>query len=112
MAKFPSDARFPFRGRVVWLMPEQGGRRSGPPRADDEHDYVANAFVPPETARTGLASFLLRSLMPGALVSPAEGRWLAVENASPYRIQTGTVVVITEGPKPVGYFHVEDVRNE
>ncbi len=32
-----------------------------------------------------------------------------VDNAGPYRIQEGTVVVITEGPRPVGYFHVEEV---
>ncbi|WP_328613470.1 hypothetical protein OHS18_32940 [Amycolatopsis sp. NBC_00355] len=35
-----------------------------------------------------------------------------VENAGPYRIQPGTVVVLTEGPKPVGYFHVEEPGNE
>ncbi|SEP52122.1 hypothetical protein SAMN04489732_1193 [Amycolatopsis saalfeldensis] len=35
-----------------------------------------------------------------------------VENIGPYQIQPGTVVVISEGPKPVGYFHVDEVRDE
>jgi hypothetical protein len=29
-----------------------------------------------------------------------------VGNSGPYRIEEGTVVVITEGPKPVDCFHV------
>ncbi|WP_326956228.1 hypothetical protein [Amycolatopsis sp. NBC_01286] len=99
-------APFPFRGRVVWLTPEQGGRTSGPPRADGR--YAANTFVPPETADTGLASFVVRGVPAGELTWAAEGRWLIVENTGPQRIQAGTVVVITEGPKPVGYFHVEE----
>jgi hypothetical protein len=86
-----------------------GGRKSGPPRADARNDYAANAFVPPHTAASGLASFVIRNLAPGALVSQAEGRWLVVENASPYEVQPGTVGVITEGATPVGYFHVETV---
>ncbi|MGW5716346.1 hypothetical protein ACWEVP_09305 [Amycolatopsis sp. NPDC003865] len=86
---------------------EQGGRRTGPPRADD---YLANAFVPPRTAGSGLASFALRGTTPGALVSPAVGCWLIVDDAGPYRIEEGTVVVVTEGPQPVGDFHVEEVR--
>ncbi|WP_410668273.1 hypothetical protein [Amycolatopsis sp. cmx-4-68] len=109
MAKLPDDVPFPFHGRVVWLTPEQGGRTTGPPRADSDDDYAANAFVPPRTADSGLASFVLRDLERGALVSPAKGRWLVVENSGAHRIQPGTVVVITEGPKPVGYFHVEEV---
>ncbi|MFJ7210692.1 hypothetical protein [Amycolatopsis sp. NPDC098790] len=110
MAKLPDDSPFPFRGRVVWLTAEQGGRTTGPPRADTEDDYMANAFVPPRTADSGLASFVLRDLSPGAVVSPAAGCWLVVGNSGPYRIQAGTVVVITEGPRTVGYFHVDEVR--
>ncbi|MEU4245933.1 hypothetical protein AB0F15_00825 [Amycolatopsis sp. NPDC026612] len=105
MTKLPHDVPFPFHGRVVWLTPEQGGRTTGPPRADD---YAANAFVPPHTLRFGLASFVLRGFAPEAWVSPAKGRWLTVENSGPHRIRPGAVVVITEGPKPVGYFHVEE----
>lgn len=107
MARIPDTVPFPFRGRIVWLTPGQGGRAGGPPRTDD---YAANAFVPPCTADSGLASFVLRDAEPEAWVSPAAGRWLVVENSGPYRVQPGTVVVITEGPKPVGYFHVEEVR--
>lgn len=109
MAKLAADTSFPFRGRVVWLTFEQGGRRRLP-TADDQHDYAANAFVPPRTAESGLASFVLREFTPHALVSPAKGCWLFVENAGPYRIQPGTVVVVTEGAKPVGYFHVDEVH--
>ncbi|WP_086840616.1 hypothetical protein [Amycolatopsis kentuckyensis] len=98
---------FPFRGRVVWLTPSQGGRTTGPPRPGETGTYAANAFVPPRSAESGLASFVLRDFEPGAAVTSAAGRWLVVENAGPYRIQEGTVVVITEGPNPVGYFHVE-----
>ena len=105
--KLPNDDPFPFRGRVVWLTPGQGGRAAGPPRPGESGVYAANAFVPPRTAGSGLASFVLRDFEPGAPVSAAAGRWLVVENAGPYRIEEGTVVVMTEGPKPVGYFHVE-----
>ncbi|WP_372671490.1 hypothetical protein [Amycolatopsis kentuckyensis] len=110
MAKLPADRPFPFRGRVVWLTAEQGGRTTGPPLADAETDYLANAFVPPRTAHSGLASFALRDFAPEALVSPASGCWLIVGNSGPYRIREGTIVVLTEGPRPVGYFHVAEVR--
>lgn len=95
-----------FRGVIVWLTNDQGGRQSGPPTAP----YAANAFVPPCSATAGLASFVVHGFTAGTWRSPAEGRWLAVENDGPYRVQVGTVVVVTEGPKPVGYFHVDEVR--
>ncbi|WP_206793312.1 hypothetical protein [Amycolatopsis sp. MtRt-6] len=107
MPKLPNDAPFPFHGRIVWLTPGQGGRTTGPPQPADGHTYAANAYVPPRTAVTGLASFVLRGFEPGALVSTADGRWLVVENTGAFRVEAGTVVVITEGPKTVGYFHVE-----
>ncbi|HVV11802.1 hypothetical protein [Amycolatopsis sp.] len=68
--------------------------------------------MPPESADSGLASFVLRDVRPDVLVSPAKGCWLVVENAGLYRIQPGTVVVITEGATVVGYFHVEAVHDE
>jgi hypothetical protein len=43
------ERRLPFQGRVLWLTPEQGGRRSGPPATRPGDDYAATAFVPPET---------------------------------------------------------------
>jgi hypothetical protein len=52
---------FPFRGSVIWLTPEQGGRETGPPVPVLSWPYyAATAFVPPHTAGTGLASFVLR----------------------------------------------------
>ncbi|WP_346055204.1 MULTISPECIES: hypothetical protein [Amycolatopsis] len=95
----------------MWLTPEQGSRRSEPPRADEHVDYATTAFVPPQTADSGLASFVLRNVTPGVLVSPAEACWLVVENTGPYHIEPGTVVVVTEGFSPVGYFHVDEVRD-
>ncbi|MEU5260123.1 hypothetical protein [Amycolatopsis sp. NPDC021455] len=107
MPKLPNDVPFPFRGRVVWLTPEQGGRTTGPPRPGESGVYAANAFVPPQTAGSGMASFVLGDFDPSNWATAAAGRWLVVDNAGPYRVQEGTVVVITEGPEPVGYFHVE-----
>jgi hypothetical protein len=95
----------PFHGRVVWLTAEQGGRRSGPPNPP----YAATAFVPPETAYKGLASFILRDFDPNVVASEAAGRWLEVPNEWPHFVEAGTVVVITEGPRTVGYFHVESI---
>ena len=46
----------PFQGRVLWLTPEQGGRRSGPPATPAGDDYAATAFVPPDTVASWLAS--------------------------------------------------------
>jgi hypothetical protein len=39
----------PFQGRVLWLTPQLGGRRSGPPATPAGDGYAATAFVPPET---------------------------------------------------------------
>ena len=70
---------FPFRGSVIWLTPEQGGRETGPPVLCSAWPYYAvTAYVPPHTADTGLASFILRNFDAGAWRSHAEGRWLAV----------------------------------
>jgi hypothetical protein len=96
---------YTFHGRVIWLTAEQGGRRSGPPNTP----YAANAFVPPETAYTGLASFILHDFNPNAVTSEAAGRWLAVANEWSHFVEVGTVVGITEGRRTVGYYHVESV---
>ena len=103
------DAAFPFKGEVVWLTAEQGGRRTGPPVPPDEQDYAVTAFVPPHDVKDGLASFVLRGFQHGHWRSAAEGRWLVVENDGEQRVEPGTVVVVTEGPRPVGYFHVDRV---
>jgi hypothetical protein len=103
---------WPFRGRVVWLTPEQGGRASGPPVPSVEPDYAHTAFVPPHTTETGLASFALRNFESGGWTSTAEGRWLVVENDGAQRVAPGAVVVCTEGARVVAYFHVELVVSE
>jgi hypothetical protein len=65
--------------------------------------------VPPHTATTGLASLVLQGFAE-RLALVAEERWLVVGNDEPHRVRIGTVIVITEEPKPVGYFHVEEIR--
>ncbi len=97
-----------FPGEVVWLTSDQGGRPSGPPTGEE---YRATGYVPPFTAETGLASFWLKDFVAGSWRSAATGWWLAVENAGPQRVAVGTIVVITEGHRAVGYFHVSDVND-
>lgn len=64
---------------------------------------------PPETPQNGLASFGLCDFDSTKLVLVAAGRWLAVENDWPHYVEPRAVVVITEGPRTVGYFHVDAV---
>jgi hypothetical protein len=100
---------FPFRGLVVWLTPEQGGRRTGPPLPRDAWPYcAATAYVPPHTAHTGLASFVLRNFDTGAWRSPAEARSLITANQGDQLVQPGTIIVVTEGAQAVAYFTVQD----
>jgi len=103
------DGAFPFNGEVVWLTGEQGGRRTGPPPPSDERDYAVTAFVPPHAAETGQASFVLRGFRVDAWRSPAQGRWLVVENEGDQRVEPGSVIVVMEGLRPVAYFHVRHV---
>jgi len=102
----------PFRGRVVWLTSAQGGRRSGPPDTPADSDYAATAFVPPESVETGLASFILRVDDRTAWQSTARGDWLIVANERPHLAEPGSVIVITEGPQPVAYFHVDRIDHD
>jgi hypothetical protein len=101
--------RLPFHGHVVWLTREQGGRDSGPPPTPTEQDFAATGFVPPATAESGLASFVLRVEDRQAWWSRADANWLIVENTGPYEVKPGDVVVVTEGAKVVAYFHVDTV---
>jgi SOS-response transcriptional repressor LexA len=103
------DTVLPFRGEVVWLTPEQGGRSSGPPPTPNDQDYAATAYVPPATIDDGLASFVLRVADRSAWRSEASGAWLAVDNEGVYWVDEGSVVVVTEGSRPVAYFHVCEV---
>ncbi|MFI6996416.1 hypothetical protein [Nocardia sp. NPDC050175] len=98
----------PFRGTIVWLTADQGGRPSGPPPTPTEQDYAATAFVPPHGLDDGLASFVLRVDDRSAWRSPASAGWLAVANTGAHAVRAGSVVV-TEGPRHVGYFHVSEL---
>ena len=99
----------PFHGTVVWLTEDQGGRQIGPPVATAERDYAANGFVPPLTVDTGLASLVVRPATPGAWRSTADAGWLVGDYRYPRDVAAGDVIVVTEGPTVVGYFHVESV---
>jgi hypothetical protein len=99
----------PFHGRVVWLTREQGGRESGPPLTPSDHDYAATGYVPPATARTGLASIVLRVRDRAAWQSEVDATWLVVDNVDLQRVVEGDVVVVTEGARDVAYFHVDVV---
>jgi hypothetical protein len=101
------DDRFPFSGDVTWLTPEQGGRRTGPVGGD----FAATGYLPPLTAHTGLASFVLLSLS-GDLRGPALGRWLVVPNAGDQLVVPGSVVVITEGLRTTAYFTVTSIDTD
>ena len=87
----------------------QGGRTSGPPPTPEDQDYAATAYVPPATVGNGLASFVLRVMDRSAWRSEAAGAWLVIENEGAQWIDEGSVVVITEGVRPVAYFHVRQV---
>jgi hypothetical protein len=98
-----------FHGTVTWLTDDQGGRRSGPPAPTPDRDYAANGFVPPLTVDTGLASLVVRPETPGAWRSVADAGWLVGDYRYPHDVAAGDVIVVTEGPTIVGYFHVESV---
>ena len=97
-----------FHGFVLWLNEEQGGRLR-PPVPPPERDYAANGFVPPLTVDTGLASLVVRPATPGAWRSAADAGWLVGDYRYPHDVSAGDVIVVTEGPTIVGYFHVESV---
>ncbi|WP_433567535.1 hypothetical protein ACQP1O_21455 [Nocardia sp. CA-151230] len=99
----------PFRGEIIWLTMEQGGRSSGPPPTPADQDLAATAFVPPHPVKDGLASFVLRVDDRTAWRSPASAGWLVVDNSGAYRIQVGSVVVVTGGSRTIAYFHVNEV---
>lgn len=92
---------------MVWLTAEQGGRSSGPPTG---HEYRATGFVPPCTIDNGLASFWLRDFAGGEWRSTATGWWPMIENVGPQEVRSGSVVVITEAARTVGYFHADEVQ--
>jgi hypothetical protein len=103
-------ASLPFEGEIIWLPPEQGGRACGPPPTPREQDYAATAFVPPHTVQGGLASFVVRVEDRRAWHSRAFAGWLLVDSAGDQAVVPGTVIVVTEGPRPVAFLRVDHVR--
>jgi hypothetical protein len=57
----------------------------------------------------GLASFILRNFEAGAWRSSAEGRWLVTEAQGPQAVKPGSVIIVTEGPRIVACFTVQQV---
>jgi hypothetical protein len=104
------QGHLPFEGEIVWLTPEQGGRASGPPPTARGQDYAATAFVPPQTVQSGLASFAVRVEDRTAWRSRAFAGWLVVGNTGDQAVAPGTMVVVTEGPRPVAFLRVDFVR--
>ena len=103
---------FPFHGLVIWLTPEQGGRKTGPPVPGSAWPYYAvTAYVPPRTADTGLASFILRNFHAGAWRSYAEGCWLVADVHGNQVVQPGSIITVTEGARVVAYFTVQHVAD-
>jgi hypothetical protein len=98
------------RGTVVWLTPQQGGRVSGPPEPDYDYDYTATAYLPPRTVEDGQAGLALRRFAPGAWRTPAEGILVPAKGHRAQQVVPGSVVVITEGTRPVGFLTVEEVN--
>jgi hypothetical protein len=105
------DGDLPYAGEIVWLTSDQGGRQSGPPATAENENYAATAFVLPASADDGLASFVVRVTDREAWRSAATARWLAVENEGVNQVDRGTVMVVTEGARPVAHFHVTEVRD-
>ena len=63
----------------------------------------------PWDANTGLASFVLGVTDRHSWTSPAEAAWLVPQDDERFRVLPGAVIVVTEGTKIVGYFHVGEV---
>jgi hypothetical protein len=104
-----SSASFPYRGTVLWLTPEQGGRRSGPPEPRDRWPYyAATGWLPPLSAGNGLRSLVLRGFASGHWRSAAEAQWLVDVEGYP-SVVSGSVLVVSEGPRPVGFFLADQV---
>ena len=99
---------FQFKGTVIWLTPEQGGRQQRPIATDETWDYAVTANLPP-LPDTTQASFALRGYDPTAWKSAAEGRWLLVPNEGDFEVVPGSVVLVREGRRVVAYFHVDEI---
>lgn len=108
------DLRPPCQyGRVIGYLltvgKRQARRRSGVPPALDGSSYAHVAHIPPRSVADGSASFVLRGWDPTRWRSNAEGRWLLDANEGDQLVTPGTVVIITEGLRPVASFRVDHV---
>jgi hypothetical protein len=92
----------PFRGEIVWLTAERGGRRSGPPATPTDEDHAATADVSPASLDDGSASFVVRVVDRSAWRSDVQADSLAVENEGVHWIAEGSIVAVTEGSPPGG----------
>jgi hypothetical protein len=101
---------YPFKGEVLWLTPEQGGRSKGIPPVSDTLSYAHVAHVPPHPSETASASFVLRGWDPNRWRSRAEGKWLIVENGGDQTVTPGTVILIAEGARASAIFLVDTVQ--
>ena len=102
------EGHFPFIGEVTWLAPQEGGRPAGVPPVVEGLSYAQVAHVLPRNVGNGSASFVLRGWDPERWRSRAEGRWLLVENGGDHLVVPGSVVIITEGSRPVASFRVDE----
>lgn len=97
---------FPVWGTIIWLTPEQGGRRSGPPPTPWDTYYFATAYVTPHRREDTLASVVIDVSVRDAWQSHAKLRWLADPHPA---VGRGSCIFITEGPDAVAIFTVEHV---
>lgn len=102
---------YPFKGEVVWLTPEQGGAHDEVPQPSMSWSYAHVGHVPPNTLQNGAASFVLRGWDPQLRRSPAEGKWLLVENGAAQTVVPGSVVVVSVGARPSALFFVHSVAS-
>ena len=99
---------FPVWGTIIWLTPEQGGRRSGPPPTPWDTYYFATAYVTPHRREDTLASVVIDVSVRDAWQSHAKLRWLADPHPA---VGRGSCIFITEGPDAVAIFTVEHVED-
>lgn len=100
---------WPYDGEIIWLTPEQGGRTSGPPPTQPDHDYAATGFVPPHTVDSGLASLVVRVDDRTAWRTRALAAWLIVDGQGDQSVVPGDLIVVTEGPRHVAFLRVDRV---
>jgi len=100
---------FPFVGEVIWLTPDQGGRRSGVPPHAERWSYAQVAHVAGRDPVTHTASFVLAEWDPQRWRSPARGKWL-FEDVVDEPVAPGDVILVREGATIAAVFLVQLVE--